>query len=162
MPGYYNKDGRGCKPTSSVRFQTCNADRRYVRFSFSEDIILRLGHYGEPVVTKNYQRLYLEVERFPWIAPHALLVRLTTFPTTGNQTFKISKQKTAPRYVAEIHTKYLEVQRGAPGATFTDLYWDDDRRGLMLQFPIEIMTEEAQERWQRIARWRKLKEAAAG
>lgn len=159
MPGYRNKDGRGCKPaTNSVTYVSCNIGKRWLRFSFSEDMVARLGYYGEARLnTQTYLHLRLRIVRYPWLAPHAAVFQLTTF--AGPDTYKLSKSKKSPRYISEILARHFEVKPGVPGHKFEDIHWD--YRGMMVQFPVSSMTDEAQERWERIARWRKLKEAAA-
>ena len=164
MPGYRNTDGRGRKPVSSLRYISANVAKRHIRFSFSEDIVARLLQTSGSgnLTVRSYQTLYLQIERFPYIAPHALLLRLALLGAGDPNTYHLRKLPRAPRYQVEIACRKLELQRGIPGGTFTDLFWDTSRRGLMLQFPVTSLTEEAQERWTRIERWRQMKEAVAG
>ena len=160
MPGYRNKDGRGRKPaTKSVRYISANLGKRFLRFSFSEDVVARLCRLdGDQLRNGNLNRLRLRPVRYPWLAPHATLFQITEMVDPG--TYVLRKGKNHPRWVAEILAIHFEVKPGVPGHTFTDISWD--HRGMLVQFPLEAMTDEALERWERIERWRKLKEAAAG
>lgn len=161
MQRHRRLDPRGRKPAkASIRYISVGGGKRRLRLIFSRDMVMKMLTISGMPLTRRYRglQIYLQWERWPYHAPHAVLFKATFMPGAPPY-YKLTQPKTSPRFIVEVPARLFEVAPEAPGYKF-DIRVDEPRGGILVTFPIEVMTAEAQERWRRIERAHKRNEAA--
>lgn len=153
-------DPRGRKPArNSIRYISVGVGKRRLRLIFSRDMVMKMLAIAGTPWTRRYGKLqiYFQWERWPYHAPHALLLKATFMP--AGEAYKLTQSRTSPRFIVEVPARIFEVAPSAPGHTFK-VTPQPERGGLLVEFPLEVMNAAALERWARIDSARKRNEAA--